>query len=247
MLKIINKSNWLTAVMIFLMPVLLVFFLGSQLAYSQAKSKFESYQNIPEVTRLAELEASPDGQIVMVRGRISEATPKHHLVQQDPNLIIYQERPADGREVRYREEFNLIFPEFVMDLTGGTITIVPSQTHERVIQHELHRILDGDYEYTGFRIGDTVTVQGQWQPQTGIAPTLNDVTGITSADKQRFMSDWQDAFQKVSWARNGLGLLTLAGIILLAVQIRRTKSRTKPEEADSWQSQETKTTQTVSP
>ena len=78
MLKFIKQSNWFTGILIFFMPVTLIIFLGSQMAYSQVKSKFEAYQNIPEITTLAELENLPAGQLVMLRGRISEATPLHN-------------------------------------------------------------------------------------------------------------------------------------------------------------------------
>lgn len=47
----IRQSNWLTGSIIFFMPILLIFFLGSQMAYSHVKGKFDAYQGIPEVTR----------------------------------------------------------------------------------------------------------------------------------------------------------------------------------------------------
>ncbi len=246
MFKVINKSNILTAAILFLMPVTLIFFLSSQMAYSQVKGKFEEYQTIPEVTSLTELESMPVGKVVILRGQISEDTPfRGDAVA--PNLIVFQERPAGGREVRYQEEFPLVFPGFIIDLPDGSAAILPSQTRERVIQNELHTVVDGDRERTGFRIGDTVTVQGEWQPEIAVMPALDDVTGITSIDKQSLIADWEDAFQKVSWARNGLGLLTLISLILLVVQLRRIKSNKKSEEADAWQNQETKTAPTTSP
>lgn len=233
MLKFIKQSNWFTGILIFFMPVTLIIFLGSQMAYSQVKGKFEAYQNIPEITTLAELETMPADQLVMLRGRISEATPLHNGMLA-PDLIIYQERPANGREVRYQEEFPLIFPEFVLDLPDGTLTIIPSSTREHVIQNELHTVTDGDRQYTGFVIGDVVTVQGQWQ-----SFALNEVTGITSVHKQDLMSEWEVAFQKVGWVRDGSGLLTLLSIILLVLQLRR--ARASEKETEEWQTPTTKT------
>lgn len=218
MLKFVKQSNWFTGLLIFFMPVTLIIFLGSQMAYSQVKGKFEAYQNLPEVTTLAELEQMQVDQLVLLRGRIAEAIP-HGDEGVVSDLIIYQERPTDGREVRYREEFPLIFPEFVMELSDGTLTIIPSATREHVIQDELHTVTDGDRQRTGFRIGDVVTVQGQWQPGPGSRSALNEVTGITSAHKQGLMAQWEAAFQKVGWVRNGLGLLALLSIILLVVQL----------------------------
>lgn len=233
MLKFIKQSNWFTGTLIFFMPVTLIVFLGSQMAYGQVKAKFETYQNIPEITTLSELEKISADQLVMLRGSISKAT----LLGNDvvaPDLIIYQERPADSREIRYREEFLLFFPEFVMELADGTVSITPSTTREHVIQNELHTVTDGDRQRTGFRIGDMVTVQGQWQ-----SPSLNEVTGITSVHKQDLMAEWEAAFQKVGWVRNSFGLLTLLSIILLVIQLRR--DRANKTETGEWQTPTTKT------
>ena len=238
MLKLVKQSGWVTGTLIFFMPITLIVFLGSQMAYSQVKGKFEAYQNIPEITTLAELQEMPADQLVMLRGRISQATPLSNDAL-PPDLIVYQERPAGGREVRYREEFPLIFPKFVMELPDGTLPIIPSLTRERVIQNELHTASDGDRQRTGFRIGDVVTVQGQWQPEPNSLPILNEVTGITSAPKQGLVVEWEAAFQKVAWVRNGLGLLTLLSIILLVVQLRRAKA--SKMDSEEWQTPTTKT------
>jgi hypothetical protein len=216
MLKLVGKINWVTGLLVFSMPVMLVFFLGSQMAYSQVKSQFETYQNIPEVTRLADLASIPVGRVVMLRGQIVESltdTP-------DSELLIFQKRPAEGREVRFGEEFNLVFPEFRLQLPDGLIKISPSLTRERIIQHELHTVSSGEDRLTGFRPGDSVTVQGEWQPAT---TTLFEVTGITGADKAGLMAEWQETFQKVGWVRDGLGFLTLVGLILLVVRLRQAR------------------------
>jgi hypothetical protein len=139
-------------------------------------------------------------------------------------LLVYQERPASDRETRYQEEFPLIFSELVLDLPDGQLAISPSLSRERVIQGELHSERVGDRTYTGFRSGDIVTVQGEWQPAAaGSPPVLQDVTGISSADRVTLLAEWQTAFQQVSWARNSLGLLTLLGLVLLVVEWWRNK------------------------
>ena len=243
-----GKNGWLTAILIFIVPILFIFFLGSQMAYSQVKSKFEPYQNIPEVSSLSTLESISAGQVVMLRGQISEATLQRDSHELTSDLVIFQVRPADGREVRFQEEFPLVFPEFMMELPDGTITIRPSSTRARVIYDELHRISVGEYEPTGFKIGDTVTVQGRWQPRAtnaGAAPALLDVTGVTGGDKASLIATWHSAFQKVSWGRNILGLLTILGLILLIVQLRRAQRNQSQEENGTWQSQTTKTVPTT--
>ena len=245
MSNLFSKNSWLTGALIFLMPVILVIFLGSQMAYSQVSGGFEAYQSIPEVTSLAQLEALPAAEIIILRGHISEASAPADGRQAAAKLLIFQERPTDGREVRYREEFPLIFPDFVMDLSDGSIAIEPSLTRDKVIQNELHTVAAGDRVHTGFQTGDLVSVQGQWQPNLSSTPALVDVTGITSVDKQTLIADWEADFQKVGWARNILGLVSLVSIILLVVQLRRT--RTDREGSKKWKSQETTTAPTTSP
>jgi hypothetical protein len=227
-IKIIQRSGWLAGGLIFFMPVLLIFFLGSQSAYSQVKGRFEAYQNMPEITRLSELTTLSPGRVVILRGQISQTRPGRALDPIAPELIIYQERPTAGREVRFQEDFPLVFPEFVMALADGSVVVSPSQAGEHIIQGELHTVADGDRVRTGFRIGDMVTVQGQWQPQPG--PTVIDVTGITGADRASFMADWEKVFQLVGWVRNGLGLLTILSLVILVVQLRRIKRQ--PETAN---------------
>lgn len=232
MVKLIGKNGWLTGLLIFSMPIMLVFFLGSQMAYSQVNSQFETYQNIPEITSLAQLETIPAGQVVMVRGQIAVSPPD----VPSSKLLIFQERPTEGREVRFGEEFPLVFPEFEMSLNDGPIKISPSLTRERIIQHELHAITQGELTLTGFRPGDLVTVQGEWQPTT---TTLSEVTGITGADKASLMVEWQDSFKLVGWVRNGLGFLTLTGLVLLIVRVRQ--ARTKLIADESCQTPKTET------
>lgn len=232
MFNLIGKNGWLTGLLIFSMPILLVFFLGSQMAYSQVNSQFETYQNIPEVTSLAQLDRIAPEQVVMVRGQIAESAP----TLPDLDLVVFQQRPTGNREVRFGEEFNLIFPDFEMILSDGQIRINPSLTRAQVIQHELHSVSQGDLTLTGFRPGDLVTVQGEWQPDTA---TLREVTGITGADKASLIAEWQDSFKLVGWARDGLGLLTLVSLVLLVVRVRQ--SRTEPIVDEPCQTQKTET------
>jgi hypothetical protein len=231
MLKAIIKSNWLVGVLIFFMPVLLILFLGSLMGYSQVKGKAEAYETIPEITDLSALKALPPGSIVMLRGQIAESSPRRSSDPIDPDLIVYQEQPAEDREIRFREDFGHVFSKFSMAVSSGEVIIIPSETRELVIQNGLHKIPDGDKVRAGFRIGDVVTVQGEWQPEP--VPALVDVTGITSIDKQHFMAEWQSAFQKIGWLRNILGLLTLAGIILLIIEFRRAKTQQQREQ-EAW-------------
>ena len=123
MLKLITKSNWLVGGLIFFMPVLLITFLGSQMGYSQVKSKAEVYQNIPEITQLSELMTLPSGTVVMLRGQIAESSPRRTFDTVDPDLIIFQEQPAEGREIRSREEFGQVFSDFTIsgDYISATI------------------------------------------------------------------------------------------------------------------------------
>jgi hypothetical protein len=238
MLKLVGKINWVTGLLIFFMPVTLVFFLGSQMAYSQVKSQFEAYQNIPEVTRLADLKSIPAGQVVMLRGQITVAS----MSAAGPELLIFQRRPAEGREVRFGEEFNLVFPEFGLQLPDGLVKISPSLTRERIIQHELHTVNSGEDRLIGFRPGDIVTVQGEWQPATA---TLFEVTGITGVNKAGLMAEWQEAFQKVGWVRDSLGFLTLLGLILLLVRLRQAKTRPSVPENEACPTPRTGTAPTV--
>lgn len=240
MIAILKKSGWLVGGLIFFMPVLFMIYLTSQMAYSQVRGQFETYDRIPEITHLAELETLAPGTAVMLRGQISQATPPQPASPAG-ELVVYQERPVDGRETRYREEFPLIFSGFVIDLADGSLPIVPSTTEEGIIQHELHTVTAGDRRYTGFQRGDTVTVQGHWQPASGM---LEEATGLTSASKAELMREWQQAFDYVSWARNGFGALTLLSLTLLIIEWRRSRRRQSAQEEEAWPTPETTTATT---
>lgn len=233
MFKLISKSNWLAGALIFFMPITLILFLGSQMAYGQVKGKFDAYQSIPEITTAAELANTPAGQVIILRGQMSGDAFAS-------GLIVYQERPAQGREVRFREEFSLVFPQFDMKLPGGQVSIIPSASRERVIQRELHTVAVGDRQLAGFGPGDVVSVQGEWQPAQA---SLIDTTGITGATRQELLAEWQSAFGAVSWARNILGLVTLVSLVLLIIQLRRSKK--SKESSEEWQTPTTTTTPTI--
>lgn len=236
MLRVFKKSGWLTGLLIFFMPILLIFFLASLMGYSQVNSKFEAYQSIPEITSVAALEGQPATEIVMVRGQIAAETCELIICNSDATgeLIVYRERPAEGRAVRFREEFDQIFPPLVLSLSDGNVIVQPSKIRELIILQEPHAVPSGDLLLTGFRVGDTVTIQGEWQARPDVTPTLIDVTGITSGDKQSLIAEWETAFWQVSWARNILGLLTGLGIILLIVQLRRSRNQNNNEETEEW-------------
>ena len=227
MLNLIQKSNWFTGLLILFMPVTLIFFLASQMAYSQVQGRFEANLAIPEITDMAGLAAIASDEIIILRGQISPATPRPAVEGPAADLIIFQERPAAGRDARFREEFPLIFPPLVLDLPDGSVSITPSDSDEIIIQGERHTVPAGDRVLTGFRIWDTISVQGTWQPQP--TPALIEATGVTSADRAQFIAEWQAAFQKIAWARNGLGLLTLISILVLVVQLRRAKQTPLPQ------------------
>lgn len=238
MFKLIRQSGWFSAVLILSMPVLLVFLLASQMAYSQVKGRFDAYQAIPEIARMSDLERVPAGQVIMLRGRIAAG----NAAPGSTDLVVYRERPAEGREVRFQEEFPLVFPAFALELPAGAVQIEPSLNRDLVIYHELHRVEVGDRERTGFRPGDTVTVQGQWQPAR-----LFDVTGITGADKAALLQEFRQGLETMGQVRNVLGILTFASIMLLVIQWRRARTARPETEAESWQTPETGTVPTASP
>lgn len=227
------RNNWITGSLILTMPISLIFFLGSQMAYGQVQRRFVDYTERLEYSTLAELQTTAANETVMVRGQLLEPV----VEQPEMPLLVYQERPLDGREVRFREEFELVFPEVVLALSDGEITIQPETVEERAISHEAHSVVAGDRELTGFQAGDIITVQGKWQPASdgNTTPTLTAVTGISGAEKALLLADVQSALQQVGRARNALGLLTLVSMLLLVVQLifrRRNPPTDLPNDSD---------------
>ena len=102
------------------MPLLGIGFLASHMAFSQVAGKFEHFQSIPELTRLADLQTLRPETIVMLRGRLSQFGCASSSCASDA-LNIYQERPAEGREVRFREAFEQSFPKAVVQLVDGRV------------------------------------------------------------------------------------------------------------------------------
>lgn len=212
-----RKSSWFTSFLIFSMPVTLIIFLGVVMAYFQVRGEFTVYQDVQEYTTLAELASVNETEVVMVHGRLV-AGPEAGWAD---GLVVFQERPLEGREIRFQEEFPLVFPELTLELSDGTMLVQPGE--ERVIGHEMHRVVDelADREYTGFRVGDMMTVQGRWQPA---AATLTEVTGVSGLDRAGILAEGNYAFKRLSTIRNILGGYTLLGLILLFVQLFRQKS-----------------------
>lgn len=91
-----------------------------------------------------------------------------------------------------------------------------------MINHEPQRVVDeaADREYTGFRIGDMITVQGQWQPSLA---TLTNVTGVSGLDRAGIIAEGSYAFKRLSTIRNVLGGITLLGVISLVGQLLRAR------------------------
>ncbi|MEZ4713084.1 MAG: hypothetical protein R3A44_38195 [Caldilineaceae bacterium] len=226
-----RKVNWLTGALILTMPISLIFYLGVQMAYGQVQRRYESYAATPQIGSVTALLAQPVGETVLLRGEIAASASSAGATAP---LLIFQERPRDGREVRYLEEFSLNLPEFALRLSDGVVTIQPSAENAAAISHELHSTPMDDRTFTGFQVGDVVTVQGKWQPAPDAqsAPRLIDVTGVSGADEATLLAEVQAGMQKVRLARDGLGLLTLASIVLLVVQLYlQRKSRTADQQA----------------
>ena len=224
--KRLGWQGWLTMIVIILMPILLTFYLGTQMGYRQVADSIEAYRQIPEITKLVDLTTLPAGEIVMLHGQISTAALSPNMPESD--LIIYQERPAEGREVRFQEEFSLIFSDFNLVLSDGSLAAIPSQTRELTIQHELHQQPIGDRVRTGFQAGDMVTVQGQWQPDP--VPALVDVTGVTGGDRATLLTEWETAMRQTRLMRDTLGSLSVLAIVIFIGQMRRLRQTANKEE-----------------
>lgn len=225
------RNNWITGFLILSMPISLIYFLGSQMAYGQVQRRYVDYTELPEYSTLAELQTAAANETVMVRGQLLAAE-----ADQSAPLLIYQERPLDGREVRFQEEFDLVLPKVTLALNDGEITIQPEAVEERTISHEVRTVAIGDRELTGFQAGDTVTIQGKWQPDAegNTAPALTEVTGISGAEKAILLASVESALQQVGRARNALGILTLVSILLLVMQlISRRRNRSSDPSNDS--------------
>ncbi len=237
MRSIARQGHRLSGYLVMGTPFLLIAFLGTQLAIQQVSRQFDTYQAVPEIADLATLTRLPATRLVLLRGRISPASCEVSSCDNDPytdDLILYREGPAEGREVRFRESFGQHFTSFVLDLPDGAVRILPSLTKAHVIQEAPQTEIHGDRQRDGFRLGDVVTVQGQWQPTPAQPPTLTEVTGVSRRDKSALLRDWQNAFRRVRWSSLVTGLLAgLGGLILITRAIRQRDSRAQ-KETQTW-------------
>ncbi len=220
------NGRWLLGVCILAMPVLLVLFLGSQAATSQVRHTFAGYYGIPEITRWQDVTAVPQNTVVMLRGRLLDPACRETVCS---DLLVYQERPAPDRAVRFQETFGQSFPAFILALDGGNVVVAPEPVQQRIIQHTQHTQTSGDRQHVGFRHGDVVTVQGQVTHAPD--PVLREITGISGHDKAQLMQEWQRAFWQMSWLRNLTGLGAGVGLLGLIVQIRRLRRASTIQEA----------------
>lgn len=223
-----RRFGTLTSLFIFAMPVFLIMFLGGMMARGQVKGEFTTYQAIQEYANLNALKAVPQNQIVMLRGRIVDGLSPAYA----NGLIVFQERPLNGRELRFQEEFPFVFPPITLALADGTVRVEAAEG--RVIAHESQRVEDKarDREYTGFRKGDEVTVQGKWQASANGQAQLKEATGITSQSRASIMAEGQYAFDRLDTICTVLGILSLVPLVLLVVQLVRmrlqSRSQAKP-------------------
>lgn len=236
-MKRLLRNHWFTSLLMITMPFALFYWLSSQMAYGQVQREYTIYAAMPEVTSLAALQTTAAGELRFVRGAIQPLTPDA-TIGQPGALLIYQERPRAGREVRFGEEFPLVLPAFALVLTDGLVVVDPNQDPAlRQISHELHQTASGDRSFTGFQAGDIVSVQGKWQPASGTdAAKLLEANGVFGVEKGALLAEVQAAMQTVSHVQNGLGLLTLVGSLLLIFQFYRQRRLYTPGEAsEPWQ------------
>ncbi len=220
----VRRFGTLTSLFIFTMPIFWIMFLGGMMARGQVKGEFTVYQTIQEYTSLSALNAVPQDQVVMLRGKIVDGSSPDYA----NGLTVFQERPLNGRELRFQEEFPLVFPTIKLALSDGTVTIDAAEG--RVIAHELQRVEDKarDREYTGFRAGDEVTVQGKWQARA----QLKEATGITSQSRAAIMAEGQYAFDRLETICTVLGILSIVPLVLFGVQLLRMRSRAQAKPLD---------------
>jgi hypothetical protein len=217
-----QSRKWNSLFMIGL-PLIFMVFLGSQMALRQVSRKSAVYQEIPEITQAAALRRLPSGTKVMLRGRLVRDVCLASTCGTDspePNLIVYQERPADGRAVRFQEVFDQHFPAMELAMSDGRVQIVPRPESAYIMQHAPHVVATGDRQRIGFRPGDMVTVQGRWQPnQAAALPMLTDVTGIMGIDRAALFAAWHSAVRQVTWVSYITGLLSVAGLLTLVLRV----------------------------
>lgn len=234
-----RSRQGLDSVLMIAVPLIFIVFLGSQMALQQVVRKSATYMDMPEITQVAVLKSLPPNTDVMLRGRLVAVVTD----APDPeanDLIVYQERPADGREVRFREVFNQHFPTIEMALSDGRVRMIPRPESAYVIQHARHVVTMGDRQRSGFRLGDVVTVQGRWQPEQAALPVVTGVTGMTGIDKAALLSEWQLAIHDVKRVSLLAGLLSIWGIVMLILRVRQWRASRRAEETKTWAHRTTK-------
>ena len=229
----LNRSGWNTALLIAL-PLMVMVFLGSQMALKQVASKSSVYVDMPEITQIAALRRLPPGADVMLRGRIVAAD------DAGSDLVIYQERPADGRAVRFREVFDQRFPAMELALADGRARVRPRPESKYIMRHAPHLITVGDRQQSGFRAGDVVTVQGRLQLDQDGVPMVVDVAGVNGRNKAELLSEWQEATRQVTWVSRVAGLLSALGLLVVILRMRQWWVYDRAKEAKTWRRQTTK-------
>ncbi len=218
-----EKGNLTTWVLLLIMPLLIIGWAGIKMAQAQVRSQFDHFTSIVEYNDLSSLQTAAPDATVMVRGRIIDAEP----VDWAGGLVVFQERPLDGRELRYGETFPYTFPQLTLSLDDGNVVVQPDPNGENVVTDALHSVRDENAdvmrEFTGFRNGDLVTIQGHWDAADG---RIVDATGITGLDQQAYTADWQKNFERFNTAGTLMGTITLLTIGLFAIQVWRARKQT---------------------
>jgi hypothetical protein len=229
----------LSSVLMMAMPLLFMVFLGSQMALKQVGHKLASYRDMPEITAISVLKRLPPDTEVLLRGRLLSAVTDVPELEAK-NLIVYQEHPANGREVRFQEVFNPFFPALEIALSDGRVRMTPLPESANVIQHPHHSVTIGDRQRSGFRRGDLVTVQGRWQRDRVAMPVVTGVTGISGIDKASLLSEWQAAICNVKRVSFLAGLLSALGLVRLILRVRQWRVYHRAEEKQAWRHRITK-------
>ncbi|ETW94804.1 MAG: hypothetical protein ETSY1_33275 [Candidatus Entotheonella factor] len=207
------------------MPLVWIAFLGTQMALQQVERKSATYREMPEISRVAVLQDLPPNTSVMLRGRIAAPAVSD-------GLIVYQERPAEGREVRFREVFEAHFPAIELALSDGRVRVIPRPESDYIIRHAHHTVTIGDRQRSGFRPGDVVTVQGLWQPER--LPVLTEATGMTGIDKASLLAEWQRAIRNVTWVSRLTGVLSILGLGIIILRVWQWRTSHRMEENKTW-------------
>ena len=265
---LISKILDIGSVLTLLSPLFLIAFFSTQMAIGRMQSKAEEIRAIPEYLRLARIRQLEEAQDVIVRGRLVACAGPENCAEREaelaglkvpgpPDLLVYQVRPAEDRSARFREVFPLIFPALILELEdGGQLQIIPrSGKEEKLIYHEPRTVESEEFIFTGFQVGDELSVQGVW-PGSGSSspapatmpdsdegstlsdlPQLQEVSGISGRSKAEQDREAMSALASVVKWRNWSGVLGLIGLIFgLARAWRRRRGPASPGNSSSRQS-----------